>query len=521
MVGRGEFAYLVAENILSEDIVSAKVYAILIWALVLAVIIGPVLFKIVLDLAFKDKIRTGIKCFEINASGQHHNNIHFELVDTLHHLQLDVLEANVETDGQVDTCKFIVSCAGNDDLDRDMITEIRKDIIEALNDPEAQVNLASHDQDLAYADRNVVEVRVMSQHHPTILPQILDLFLKLKLEVLKVHTEDHLDVDTDIFFLQQTEDESVDLAVIRYGLRDIFHQHNEKCEVMVKRVDSDKMHAIKASNNTGKVRRGDSAARKLLDAQGEGYDIKFSIVEDTHPAFLRDVCQCISDLDLDVTGIDFEELQANTGVNGSSCTHVQGVISTRDLRVLQDDHKRSDLQDNQRISEIREQLADCTTKSANFRVEKKSNELETPHSQGSPNTKRSSDKGKKRRSNQSIKWTKRLTAIGCDGLEIPGARNNLKDSFSKSKSAHSRPVQMSSLSSINRSSSVGNLNHRPIFKNSHSHSGVVNRSEIDRSFKRHHHSMDNLNRDSISGGNTQVYKNYKNLSTDNLGVNNF
>merc|ERR550534_2004281 len=41
MVGRGEFAYLVADNIVEKEIISTKVYAICVWALVLAVIVGP------------------------------------------------------------------------------------------------------------------------------------------------------------------------------------------------------------------------------------------------------------------------------------------------------------------------------------------------------------------------------------------------------------------------------------------------------------------------------------------------
>jgi len=454
MVGRGEFAYLVADNIVEKEIVTTKVYAICVWALVLAVIAGPVLFKIVLDLAFRDKIRSGIKCFEINASGQHHNNIHFELVDTLHHLSLDVLEATVETDGQVDVCKFIVSCAGNDDLDRDMITEIRHDIVEALNDPEAQVNLAAHDQDLAYADKNIVEVRVMSQHHPTILPQILNLFLRLKLEVLKVHTEDHLDVDTDIFFLQQTENEgSVDLAVIRYGLRDIFHQHNEKCEVMVKRVDAEKMHSVKKTVKATKSTEN-STARRLLDAQGEGYSITFSLKEDTQPAFLRDICSCLSELDLDVTAIDFEELHdLPNGAKGAS--HFQGIIHTRDLRILNKEKHKVD--EASRIHEMRQALANiCATNASSFSVVKKSGNHETPQSVNSTSKNPNPKTRPARASSNARKWTRRLTAIGSDGLAIPNTTSKSRKSNSKVEMTGSAPIIMGTLQSINRTNSRTN-----------------------------------------------------------------
>ena len=61
----------------------------------------------------------------------------------------------------------------------------------------------------------------MSQHHPAILPQILRLFSQLHLEVLKIHTEDHLDVDHDVFFCEVEQNfgpDLPDLAVVRYGV---------------------------------------------------------------------------------------------------------------------------------------------------------------------------------------------------------------------------------------------------------------------------------------------------------------
>lgn len=408
MVGRGEFAYLVAESTLQEGLITDDIYAIVVWALLLAVVIGPLLFKVVLKRAFRDKVRTGIKCFEINASGQHHHNIHFEIVDTLHHLQLDVLEAEVKTDGQVDTCKFIVSCGDGDDLDNDMIAEIKHDIVEALNDPEAQVNLAPHDQDVANENKDIVEIRIMSQHHPAILPEILRLFVQLNLEVLKIHTEDHLDVDTDVFFCKQEKikenQELVDLAVIRYGLRDIFHQHNEKCEVMVKRVGEDRVHAVQPMKKKNFTQSSDNVAHRLLDALGEGFEIKFTLDEKPKTSFLLEISFFLSDLNLDVTAVDLNIID-RFRIDDSKTT---GLISTRDMLYVkgEEDQKERLLEiRKERLHEIRERLTplicgDCDN-----------NMLEISHI-NDPESKSTESKGTPPRK---PRLTKRLTAIGPTG----------------------------------------------------------------------------------------------------------
>jgi len=412
MVGRGEFAYLVAENCLSEGLITVDTYAICVWALLLAVVVGPLLFKYVLERAFRDKQRSGIKYFEINASGQHHNNIHFEIVDTLHHLQLDVLEAEVETDGQVDTCKFIVSCGENEDLDEDMIAEIRHDIVEALNDPEAQVNLAPHDQDLANDQKEIVEIRIMSQHHPSVLPEILNLFVQLHLDVIKIHTEDHLDIDTDVFFCEQNHDkgetESVDLAVIRYGLRDIFHQHNEKCEVMVKRVSRDRVNGSNTSSRKRMLEdrhRSKSAAAQLLNAHGDGFEISFTLDKKPPTKFLVEISYKLCDLDLDVIAIDFTLDERGLGMGSCYC-----FIHTRDIKHMQAKECHASFDTKRRRQEVEFQLSQMIkeehTDASLTVVDKKESDDETD------------DEGHQKK-NKALenrpKLTRRLTKIHTDG----------------------------------------------------------------------------------------------------------
>jgi len=140
MVGRGEFAYLVGANAISLDLISDKLYSIVVWSLLIAVIISPLAFKNVLRNQFKNQIKSGIKYFKIQASGHHHCGIHFEIVDVLHNLRLDILEAKVETDGDVDVSDFIVGVADGD-LDKQTIEEILHDLKEAVGEETAQVQI--------------------------------------------------------------------------------------------------------------------------------------------------------------------------------------------------------------------------------------------------------------------------------------------------------------------------------------------------------------------------------------------
>ena len=146
MVGRGEFAYLVAGTSRSLNLIGKELYAILVWALLIAVIIAPIAFKYVLQNSFKQRIKSGVKWFTIKAEAKHHTGVHFEVVDVLHNLKLDILEAKVETDGDTDCSEFIVGVSGNDNLDKDKIHEILHDIREAVGDTNAQIQLLPIDE---------------------------------------------------------------------------------------------------------------------------------------------------------------------------------------------------------------------------------------------------------------------------------------------------------------------------------------------------------------------------------------
>lgn len=81
----------------------------------------------------------------LQIEGHHHTGLHFELVDVLHNLRLDILEAKVETDGDVDAVEFTVAVADGE-LDGDKIEEITRDLKEAVGDLSTQVLLQPIDE---------------------------------------------------------------------------------------------------------------------------------------------------------------------------------------------------------------------------------------------------------------------------------------------------------------------------------------------------------------------------------------
>ena len=65
MVGRGEFAYLVAQTAKAQNLISKELYAIIVWALLIAVFVAPIFFRIVLKKAFEHEIKSDIQYFQI------------------------------------------------------------------------------------------------------------------------------------------------------------------------------------------------------------------------------------------------------------------------------------------------------------------------------------------------------------------------------------------------------------------------------------------------------------------------
>ena len=176
MVGRGEFAYLVAETSSSTELESKvrssdyltipvfssrlstpflsppcplqndgttlmtdKVFSIVVWALLWSTIVAPLSFKYVLQHRLKHTLirrsssigkRNKRGTFKIKMEGRHHTGLLVEVCNVLHSLSLDVVEANVETDGDIDADIFTVRLRDGADLDDDKIEEIRHAVLE-------------------------------------------------------------------------------------------------------------------------------------------------------------------------------------------------------------------------------------------------------------------------------------------------------------------------------------------------------------------------------------------------------
>lgn len=122
MVGRGEFAYLVAQvatqtKLGGSDTVlmSPRVFSAVVWALLFSTVIAPIAFKAVLkrrlamlaarpgrrSSLYGDKLPPADGRFRIRVEGHHHTGILHEVCDSIHTLGLDVVEASVDSDGNV------------------------------------------------------------------------------------------------------------------------------------------------------------------------------------------------------------------------------------------------------------------------------------------------------------------------------------------------------------------------------------------------------------------------------------
>ena len=80
--------------------------------------------------------------FKIRVEGHHHTGILHEVCDVLHSLGLDVIEANVVSDGQVDVDEFTVATRGSAEeftMDSEKAHEMRDELLAAVDDPNAQV----------------------------------------------------------------------------------------------------------------------------------------------------------------------------------------------------------------------------------------------------------------------------------------------------------------------------------------------------------------------------------------------
>jgi hypothetical protein len=109
MMARGEFAYLVAQEAHALERLTEMEYAVVVWALLWATMVTPIVFKYVLAAYVEDKFRlehsrsTRIggnedmgKSFMMHISSASQQGLVKNLTQAMHEVGMDVLSANIE-----------------------------------------------------------------------------------------------------------------------------------------------------------------------------------------------------------------------------------------------------------------------------------------------------------------------------------------------------------------------------------------------------------------------------------------
>lgn len=214
MVARGEFAYLVAEQMQDTlyqgadgDVfmLSKEVYAAVVWALVMATIVSPLMFRWALGVfdratpVHRSRFIGGERkefqrsAFVIRIAAKYSPGVQREIVNTLHSAGVDVLEArlsSVRTSDKPDAdCSHfidhftVLSRGAKKDFDDEKLGEMQHALSEVLNDENAQIIFEPVDDD--YSADGVIEVQILGEHHPAVLHEITEALDGMNLDVIK------------------------------------------------------------------------------------------------------------------------------------------------------------------------------------------------------------------------------------------------------------------------------------------------------------------------------------------------
>jgi hypothetical protein len=244
MVARGEFAYVVADTAQSlsyvggnpgQRMLDPKVYASVVWALVMATVASPILFHWALGVYGRAtpivrsrtiggfdpaavKVANGSaeitdrhsgRGFVIRVASRHRIGVQRELLACLHGTGVDVLEAHVYGVDHVSTehvdafvAQYVVISRGakKEDFDDEKLEEMEHALLEVLDDRDAQVIFEPYDDD--FSKDGAVEIQVLVQHHPDVLHEITDALADMGLDVLKAdvtHTKQPVHGHTAIY----------------------------------------------------------------------------------------------------------------------------------------------------------------------------------------------------------------------------------------------------------------------------------------------------------------------------------
>jgi len=376
MVARGEFSFLVAETSLKtcyesgrrrlagsaalcdESMLSEDAFAVVVWSHLICLIVAPNAFEWVLKRAFRNKQRSGISRFKIKAEGPYHRGVNFEIMDVLHNMHLDVLEAKMECDNEVACGEWTVEVTDKtDELDVDKIHEVEHEIQEAINDDETQitisydwtndnsnwdipspifdpmdgspsskiptmgnskrlsqkrrdqlkVNKLPSQKKLKELNESWMEIRIMSSHDKTIVTEILETLDGMELHIMKGHTEEHHNHEVEVFFVKCPRDGSVSKELAKDTLKRVFNKHGMRCQIMIKRVMANEVYC---STNPPRTATGLLAmsTRSLLDDIEEGYEIQIDVNHaERDPHIVARISRELTNRGLDVKNFDMDE----------------------------------------------------------------------------------------------------------------------------------------------------------------------------------------------------------------------
>uniref|UniRef100_A0A7S2NN70 Cation/H+ exchanger transmembrane domain-containing protein n=1 Tax=Haptolina brevifila TaxID=156173 RepID=A0A7S2NN70_9EUKA len=220
MVARGEFAYLVAETAANSEngckegtyMMSQDVYAAVMWALVMATICAPVMFRWALGIfdratAVHRSVYIGggddhylRKAFVIRIAGKYVPGVQKEIFNTMYAAGVEVLDSTImsvrkDDSPDAEISQFVntftvLSRGKKKDFDDEKLSEMHHAFTEILNDNDAQIIFAPP-VDMPNKD-GVVEVQIIGEHHPSLLQDIMAELSKMGLDMIKARVDQSL-----------------------------------------------------------------------------------------------------------------------------------------------------------------------------------------------------------------------------------------------------------------------------------------------------------------------------------------
>lgn len=236
MVGRGEFAFLVAEVAIStvrdngEPMLGEDAYAVVVWALLISTVVAPFTFRWALrrrlDAQYEEIVKrkssgvhrapSGDNRFQIRLVTHHKTGLLHEVCYELFAAGMDVLEAFVESDGTVDVEVLTVRPRAQDGktlLDQEKLQEVLHCVLDAVNDPSAQIAFRLPEEEDGGKARGksgkrhghrapLLEIQLMAKHQRALLRTMVDTLSELDLVLEQAVETGIQDTDVDTFYVK-------------------------------------------------------------------------------------------------------------------------------------------------------------------------------------------------------------------------------------------------------------------------------------------------------------------------------